>query len=255
MDVRVRLLSFAYPLILCALCVGASVLASTAVASRAYVQRAVTAGRQNQSISVKGSVRERLRSDRAVWNIRVSGAAAELQAAYAILENSVEHVQEFLKSQEFRREEISIGAIDTTPHYETNERGMSTRRIAEYELSRSFTITTPEVERVARSAGEVTALIKDGVKVMSFSPEFYYTAIGDLKVKLLGKATEDARARAEAIASAAGARIGEVRDAQMGVLQITRPLSTETSSYGVYDTSTIEKDVTAVVTLSVGIER
>jgi hypothetical protein len=40
----------------------------------------------------------------------------------------------------------------------------------------------------------------------------------------------------------------------MGVLQITRPHSTDVSGEGIYDTSTIEKDVTAVVTLTLAID-
>jgi hypothetical protein len=40
----------------------------------------------------------------------------------------------------------------------------------------------------------------------------------------------------------------------MGVLQITQPNSTEVAGYGLYDTSTIDKDVTAVVTVTFGVD-
>ena len=69
----------------------------------------------------------------------------------------------------------------------------------------------------------------------------------------MAAASADARLRADNIASATGAALGELRDARMGVLQITRPLSTEVSSWGIYDTDTIEKDVRAVVTATFGI--
>ena len=36
----------------------------------------------------------------------------------------------------------------------------------------------------------------------------------------------------------------------MGVFQITAPNSTDVSDYGVYDTSTLRKDVTAVVNVA-----
>ena len=79
--------------------------------------------------------------------------------------------------------------------------------------------------------------------------------IADMKVDLLGDATADARRRAETIAAQAGCRVGEVRTARMGVLQVTEPDSTDTSSQGVYDTSTIDKDVTAVVSLTIVVEQ
>ncbi|MEP6847365.1 MAG: SIMPL domain-containing protein, partial [Acidobacteriota bacterium] len=44
--------------------------------------------------------------------------------------------------------------------------------------------------------------------------------------------------------------IGSVRSAKMGVLQITPADSTEVSDSGMYDTSTIDKDMTAVVNIS-----
>jgi len=49
-------------------------------------------------------------------------------------------------------------------------------------------------------------------------------------------------------------RVTEVRNARMGVMQITRPHSTEVSDAGVNDTSSIEKDVMSVVSLSLGLE-
>jgi len=39
----------------------------------------------------------------------------------------------------------------------------------------------------------------------------------------------------------------------VGVMQITRPESTDVSDEGIYDTSTIDKDVRAVVTLTLGL--
>ncbi|HRI54143.1 MAG TPA: SIMPL domain-containing protein, partial [Pseudomonadota bacterium] len=72
--------------------------------------------------------------------------------------------------------------------------------------------------------------------------------------QILGEATKDARTRADEIAANSGCSIGEVRQAQMGVIQITQPDSTEVSGYGRYDTSTIDKDVSVVVSLTLGIE-
>ena len=49
--------------------------------------------------------------------------------------------------------------------------------------------------------------------------------------------------------------MGALISASQGVFQITARHSTEVSSWGVYDTSTIEKTVKAVVTLEYAIER
>src|SRR5207247_2347653 len=103
---------------------------------------------------------------------------------------------------------------------------------------------------VAAAAGRVTDLLKEGVAVATEAPAFYYTKLPDLRVAILGDASKDARTRADEIVRNAGGKMGEVRSAHMGPLQVVQPNSTDVSGNGTYDTSTIDKDVTAVVTVT-----
>ena len=50
--------------------------------------------------------------------------------------------------------------------------------------------------------------------------------------------------------AATGGSLGKLRGVDVGVFQVTSPNSTEVSDYGVYDTSTLQKDVTAVVNVT-----
>ena len=72
---------------------------------------------------------------------------------------------------------------------------------------------------------------------------------------MLAKATKDARIRAEAIAREAGSNVGAVKRVNTGVFQITVPNSTRVSSWGSYDTSTINKDITAVMGVTFGVKK
>lgn len=244
-EVRVRALNVA---IVAAVGFAVSLITSTTVAARAYTQHGRAALASDESITVKGSVRRRITSDQAVWQISVQGRAATLADAFGRVDGAVARVQKFLTDAGFQGGEIGLGAIDTSTYYANDEHGNQTRQIAEYLLTRRFCIATSDVLRVLRSAGRVTELINEGIEVISFAPAYYYTKLADLKVDLMAEASADARARAEKIAAHTGARLGTLRDARMGVLQITAPFSTETADYGIYDTGTIEKDVTAVVT-------
>ena len=51
----------------------------------------------------------------------------------------------------------------------------------------------------------------------------------------------------EAIALQAGSKVGGLKKVNTGVFQITVPNSTRVSSWGSYDTTTIKKDITAVM--------
>ncbi|HYE01713.1 MAG TPA: SIMPL domain-containing protein [Phycisphaerales bacterium] len=249
--VRVNLLGAALALGLGA---GVSLVTSTVVASRAYRARAGDTARQTQEITVKGSARTQVRSDLAVWRVVVSGEARELHEAFLLLEASVARVRAFLGDRGFASGEVALGPIDTGTFYRRDEAGRETREVAGYRLERAFTVTTGDVARVQEAAGEVTQLLRESIQVASERPAYTYSKVAELKVEILGAASRDARARAEEIARNSGARVAGVRGAQMGVIQITAPNSTEVASYGIYDTTTVDKDVSVVVTLTLGLE-
>jgi hypothetical protein len=249
--VRVNLLSTA---IVIALGVVVSTITSTVVAARAYQARVKQLAGSQREITVKGSARMRVHSDLGVWVVTVTGDGATLVDAFGVLDGGVGKVGAFVKEKGFPEGEVALSAIETTTHYKHDAQGKETREVAGYTLQRSFTVTSSAVERIEQAAGEVTRLIKEGVEVASANPRFYYSKIGELKVQILGEAARDAKARADEIAKNSGGTVGPVRSAQMGVLQITQPNSTDVSSSGIYDTQTIDKDVSAVVTVTYGVE-
>jgi hypothetical protein len=253
MDYHIRL-HVTTAVIVITLGITVSLITSTVVGARAYRARGVEATRRAQTITVKGSTRQRIRSDRAVWPIGVQGEGQTLQEAFGVLDAGVKRVQRFLTEQGFADGETGLCAIDTNTHYRHDEKGQETHEIVGYGLQRAFVVTTGDVARVEQSAGRVTELIQEGVLVASHAPAYYYTGLSQLKIDLMAAASGDARSRAQRIADSTACKLAELRDAQMGVLQITKPDSTETSGYGVYDTTTIEKDVTAVVTATFGIQ-
>jgi hypothetical protein len=231
-----------------------SLVTSTIVASRAYERRGKLATSVAQEITVKGSARTRVRSDLASWSITVRGEAKDLAGAFEQVETGVRKVVAYLRERGFEAAELRLGSIDTTTHYVKDREGRDTREVSAISLERTIAVTTPHVDRVHESAPDVTRLLGDGVRLTSSSPAYYYTKAADLKVAILGDASRDARTRADEIASKAGCRVGEVRRAQMGVIQIVQPNSTEVSSYGAYDTSTRDKDVFVVVSVTFGVE-
>ncbi|MHC5020106.1 MAG: SIMPL domain-containing protein [Planctomycetota bacterium] len=230
-----------------------SLVASALVLSRAYVTRGEQPFTHGRTLAVTGSAKSRIRSDLAVWKIRVSGEGPTLQAAYDSLRTAERVVSDFLLRRGFQ--DTQLGPIDTRTYYRHTEEGQATRDVIAHVLKRTFRVTSKDVDAVAKAAGEVTELIQTGSLVESEAPEFVYTKIAGLKIRMIGEATANARERATAIAEGSGCAIGETKEARAGVLQITAPWSTEVASYGIHDTHTIDKDVTAVVHLRFHIVR
>lgn len=233
---------------------GGGLLASTVVASRAYQTRYEKSDKKEQTLGVTGSARKRITSDLGVWRIRVSGSGKDLPAAYKELARSSTRVLAFLQEKRFTELEIAQGSIDTHAHFSRDSHGNTTTAVEQYTLDRLVTVTSRNLNALSEAAASVTELISDGLQVESQTPEYHYTQLSDLKIMMIGEASKDARARAEQIAMNAGCRVTGVRNARMGVLQITRPYSTEVTDSGINDTSSIEKDVMSVVTLTLGVE-
>jgi hypothetical protein len=237
------------------LAVGGSFVTSTWVASRAYLKHGEQQEKVSRTLDVTGSARKAIVSDLALWSIRIAGEGKTIEDAFQKMTVSGERVREFLAQKGFPADTVKPGPIRTETHYRKDEKGNVTRDITSYELTRDFDVRTPDVHLVEKAAGEVTELLKTGAHLISMTPEFVYTKLAGLKIEMIGEATRNARERADRIAKESGCKVGTVKDARAGVLQITKPWSTEVTSGGANDTSSVEKDVTSVVHLSMVIER
>jgi hypothetical protein len=210
--------------------------------------------RSDEAITVTGSAKKRISSDLVIWSAGVTAQAGSLSEAYKQVAESTPKIKQYLLSKGIPEGQMTVSSISTTTQKGRDADGNETSEITGYSLSQQIEVRSGDVQRIAQIAREATELINQGILVESKPPQYYYTQIGDLKVEMLGEAARDAKERAERIAASTGSSIGTVRSAKMGVLQITAADSTDVSDYGVYDTSTIEKDMTAVVNISFAVE-
>jgi len=79
------------------------------------------------------------------------------------------------------------------------------------------------------------------------------TILTEARLKALQAATKNASDRAKTIVEGVGGHLGGVRSASLGVYQIVPRNSNEISDYGINDTSTRDKDVVAVVSVTFGV--
>ena len=204
----------------------------------------------DDAITVTGSAKRRITSDLVVWSAGISVQSGELSAAYTQLSNNIPRIKQYLLSKGISEAQMTVSSISSATLKRRDADGNETDEITGYQLSQQIEVRSNEVQKIAQIAREATELINEGILIESKSPQYYYTQIADLKIEMLGEAAKDAKERAERIAQSTGNSIGSVRSAKMGVMQITAADSTDVSDYGVYDTSTIDKDMTAVVNVS-----
>ena len=232
-------------------CIAVATIASSMILSQGFLK---VMKFTREQITVTGSAQKDITSDFIVWRGEFTRRDADLKAAYAGLKADYEKVKRHLESKGVRESEINFSAVSTTTFYKKNEKGNDTNDIQGYTLGQAVEIRSSDVNRITEVSRQATDLIAEGVEFSSGSPEYFYTKLDELKIEMLAKASENAKARADNMVRAAGNRIGFMRSARMGVFQITPANSTEISDWGMNDTSSLYKKVTAVVNVNFAIQ-
>ena len=239
--------------------VGTAIIAGAVVLATYLFGNAIVRTRTGgNEIKVTGSARKDIDSDFIAWTGKVAYRASNLNDGFKSVKGSVVTLVEYLKAKGLSDKEIVIGAVQTTPLFEQQQNPnydnqSSFRIIKGYDVSQAVTVRSAQVELVEKVSRDSTDLISKGVPLESSNPQFFYTKIGDVKREILGNAAEDARKRAQEIASKSGGSLGEVRGARMSPLQITPRYDFEIYDAGYNDLSSKEKSITAVVTMTFGV--
>lgn len=238
-------------IIVLGICIAVATIVSSVILSGGFLK---VMKFTREQISVTGSATKEIKSDYIVWRGYFSRREAALKTAYANLKSDLDKVKEYIRAKGVKDDEITVYQVTTETVYKKNEKGNDTNDIQAYLLSQGVEIRSYDVGKVDTIAREVTELINQGIEFTSSAPEYFYTKLDELKIEMLARATENAKHRAESMVRATGNNIGFMRSARMGVFQITPVTSTDVSDWGVNDTTSLDKKVMAVVTVSFAIE-
>lgn len=240
-----------------------SAVVATAIASLAFLATGFVVTKSfadiknaNDVINVTGSAKRNITSDQAVWRFTVSSTNdASLQNAYTAFKAAQPAIDAFLNAQNFsaaelRREPVNAGPQTYNVIEQVNGENAEVQR-TRYVVSQTYRIQSSDIPKVQAAVGAATSAFvgasTGGVNIESGSIDYLYTKLAEMRVELLKEASQDAQRRAQAIAQSAGNKVGAVKTARMGVFQITPRFETSVEDTGSYDTSSLEKDVTAVV--------
>ena len=207
------------------------------------------ASRSNSGITVTGSSKTEAVADNVVWTLNASQTSANVADAVRKVGSDVEALTNYLTKGGVPADALTLGAVSTYANQEYSN-GNNTGRILNYVANRDLTVRSKDVELISRLSQGIGALLQTGVNVNNYGPQYYVSTLPDLRPQLLAEAMKDAQVRAKAITDAVGGGVGAVLSVKSGVIQVTTPDSTETTDVGAYDTSTIQKTVTATVSVT-----
>ena len=207
--------------------------------------------KRRDTITVTGSAREPITANLASWRVTVTAQRRKAADASHVLRREVTVVRAFLRGGGISDEDVTVPPITIN---QTQRRIARKRYVTEYVLAQSFQITTGDVDKLEATAGRATDLLEQGLTLTVGRLSYNSTILTEARLKALQAATKNAGDRAKTIVEGVGGHLGGVRGASLGVYQIVPRNSNQISDYGINDTSTKEKDVVAVVSVTFGVD-
>ena len=231
------------------LTIGSTLVALGVASAGWFVGEGVLKGRQAERvISVKGLSERAVKADLAFWPIRYVVVGNELGKVRAELQAATDGVARFLKAQgfaeaDFRVEELQVQDLLAQAY----RQGRPDNRFI---LTQTTLVRSGDVERVAKAVRLSGELINSGVVLTGEGtqgqPSYVFTKVADLKPDMLKEATQRAREAADEFARNAEVRVGRLRSASQGVIEILPAVELE----NLREPQQIDKKVRVVATIT-----
>ena len=178
----------------------------------------------NRSLIVKGLAEQEVKADLATWNIAFRRAGNDYAQLQSEIKADKEAVQAFLTKQGFTPAEVQqqpTRTVDKLTNEYSNNQGEDKARFI---LTGKYTVKSKNVDQVATALGHLDELQAQGILLDSdggANPSYALTNFNDqLRPLLLDQATANAKVTADQMAKKLGVKVGKLRSANQGVIQI-----------------------------------
>lgn len=174
-----------------------------------------------RSIVVVGHASVDVDPDVAYLSMGIQALDSEISAASASVAARVAALLELTRELGIPDAQVSTAAAEVRPQYDYDGRREEGPRLIGYVVRRQLSIRLDDIERIGRLTEGVLR-----VGVNDLSPARFDTRRrGELEREALAIAVRDAKDRAEAIAAAAGVRIGSPRRLSAQPVRVPGPLA------------------------------
>lgn len=141
-------------------------------------------------ISATGSASVDFDADIIIWRGSFSAVDYSSQAAYAKIKSDADKVGQYLKDNSISEDEIVFSAVDIRRTYrdvyDANGNYVGQEEDG-YKLTQSVTVSSKNIQTVEKISRDISSLLDKGVELESDYPEYYYSALDELKLDLIDK--------------------------------------------------------------------
>lgn len=185
------------------------------------IGHAVKTGREfDRCLTVKGLSEREAKANLAIWPLRFSVSADDLAGLKSAMESNSVLVLGYLTASGIDPKEITQGLPEITDR-EDERIQLNRPALSRYKAVATLVVRSPSVDVVKKAIQGVDTLLEKGVTLDgSQQTEFTFNALNDVKPDMIREATANARASAEKFAQDSHSKVGRIRKATQGILEI-----------------------------------
>ncbi len=234
-----------YQIVLLGVMIAVGSVCSTYILSKSIVEFQKL---QTQTIRVTGSASQNVTSDSASWTVNFKTKQMTLKDCYTSLKFDAIKIKNFLIMNGIDEKNIEFSPINSSENYVVMPNGRRTNQVESYNAWQEVTIKSNDINKITDISKKADILINQNINITNNNVQYFVTNLDDIKIKMVGEASKNAKERAKSMVKGTNGKIGVMNSARMGVFQIVPVDSTEVSDYGYNDTHSLEKKVVATVT-------
>jgi hypothetical protein len=188
------------------------------------IGRAVKHGREfDRYLTVRGLSEREAKATLAIWPIRFAVSAEDLGSLKGAMEKNRALVVTFLNENGIEAKEITQGLPEVSDR-EDQRIEADRPSLARYRGIVTLVVRSANVDVVKKAIQGADVLLEKGVTLTGAEreehPQFIFDAVNDIKPDMIKEATASARAAAEKFAQDSRSKVGRIRRATQGAVEI-----------------------------------
>ena len=175
---------------------------------------------KDRRVTVKGLAEKVVDADKVTWNISVAAVGDNLDAIFALLNNNVETIQNYLKENKLEgKGTVRVKSFDIT---DNNANVWSERRPTyRYSVTRGITITSNDTKFINELKQRCSdELLGRGIMLEGDYANYEYTKFQELKPEMMSEAIAAAEKTAQQFAENSHSTINKIVEAGQGEFSI-----------------------------------
>lgn len=172
----------------------------------------------DRTVQVRGAAEVPVVADLATWALNVTASGDDLPAVQRQLNADLGKIRAFLGKYGVTTGEIenaSLNVNDAAANQYSQQRG------PRFNVSGGVTVRTTNLDGVRQAKNALGDLVASGVILTnSYGPNYSFTKLNEAKLDLVSRATGEAYKAAAQFAKDSGAKVGGIRRARQGSVEV-----------------------------------